>query len=320
LYNQYATDFFSVLLERHIDESSDNCPYLLERCVVAIVRAAIHMLPVSESLSGGQANPDSLETIGFPLVWDSLRMLKGLPSDVLYQVSDRLGAGLLTLLRGSSECSTVRTVEQWYLIFSLLSSVMASPNGRPFVWEAVGYLIDNNLINAMNFNPCRHIVLRFLHGVFPTGFETDTLVAQNQLNQRNPWVTGSLMHLLRLTFMACGGYSLAHKNEQNLSTEDKTKDIFAGISLIKTANSVGIEYCTFPYQDTDDFLMNSGANHNSSENAGHMNRSLTVVCVRFSLNEDVNLLLLETIKSFSDFVNTIPVAVSKQSLFCLRVS
>jgi hypothetical protein len=289
--------------------------------VVAVVRAAIHMLPVSESLSSGQANPDSLDTAGFPLVWDSLRLLKGLPSDIIYQVSDRLGAGLLTLLRGSSECATVRTVEQWYLIFSLLSSVMASPNGRPFVWEAVGYLIDNNLINAVNFNPCRHIVLRFLHGVFPTGFETDALTANNQPIQRNPWVTGSLMHLLRLTFMACGGYSLAHRNERNASIDDKTKDLYAGSVLIKTINGVGVEYCTFPYQDTDDFLMNTSTTHNSSENftASQMSRNVTVVCIRFPLDEDVNLLLLETIKSFSDFVNAIPVAVSKQSLFCLRV-
>lgn len=310
-------DFFSLLLERHIEESVENCPYLLERCVVAIVRAAIHMLPVSESLAAGQPSSDSIAVIGFPLVWDSLRLLKGLPADILYQVSDRLGAGLLTLLRGSSECSTIRGVEQWYLIFSLLSSVMAGPNGRPFVWEAVGYLIDNNLINAMNFNPCRHIVLRFLHGVFPTGFETDTPGAKTQAMHRNPWITGSLMHLLRLTFMACGGYSVSHRSEKSISSGDESEDRMSGTA----AQGGSLEYCTFPYQDTDDFLLSNGTSISASEvsPAVQSNRSLTVVCVRFTSNDDVNLLLLETIKSFSDFVNSTPLAVSKQSLFCLRV-
>ena len=65
--------------------------------------------------------------------------------------------------RGSPECSSIQTLEQWYMIFSLLSAVSAGKAGRPFVWEALGYLIDNNLISTLNFSPCRHLVLRFLY-------------------------------------------------------------------------------------------------------------------------------------------------------------
>jgi len=296
-----------LLLERHIEEAIDNCPYLLERCVVAIVRAAIHMLPVSETLSLSKISSVSNRSdSGFPVVWDSLRILKGMPPEILYHLSDRVGAGMLTLLRGSLDCAMIKSMEQWYLIFSILSSVITGPAGRPYVWEAVGYLIDNNIINTMNFSPCRHLVLRFLHGIFPGG-DVDTKKDRQQQLQRNPWITGSLMHLLRLTFMACGGYAMSTKTVQT-----------HGSSEFVDSRDSHIEYCTFPYQDTDDFLLNSNAAEGQivSQTAHH---SVTVVCVRFLSNEDVHLLLLETVKSFSDFVNATPVAVSKQSLFCLRV-
>jgi hypothetical protein len=50
------------------------------------------------------------------------------------------------------------------MLFSLLSSATGSLRGQPYVWEAISYLIDSNLVNDMNFTPCRHLVLRFLHG------------------------------------------------------------------------------------------------------------------------------------------------------------
>jgi hypothetical protein len=96
-----------------------NCPYLLERCVVAIIRAAIHLLPVSEPLSvqsidsessTGIRQQNSLDSLAFSAssssegdmtaaIWESMRLLKGVPGEVMYNLSDRLGAGLLTFLR-----------------------------------------------------------------------------------------------------------------------------------------------------------------------------------------------------------------------------
>jgi hypothetical protein len=50
------------------------------------------------------------------------------------------------------------------MVFSLLSAATCGSEGRPYVYKSICYLIENNLINDMNFTPCRHLVLRFLHG------------------------------------------------------------------------------------------------------------------------------------------------------------
>lgn len=69
----------------------------------------------------------------------------------------------MCIYRGSLETSVISTLEQWYLVFSLLSAATSKDIGRPYVWEALCFLIDSNLINNMNFTPCRHLILRFLH-------------------------------------------------------------------------------------------------------------------------------------------------------------
>jgi hypothetical protein len=66
--------------------------------------------------------------------------------------------------RCSSETNAICTLEQWYLLFSLLNTISASPIGRPFAWQAICYLMNTNNINDMNFTPCRHLVLQFLSG------------------------------------------------------------------------------------------------------------------------------------------------------------
>lgn len=50
------------------------------------------------------------------------------------------------------------------MMFSLLSAASSGSAGRSFVWDAVRYLIDNDLVNDANFTACRHLVLRFVHG------------------------------------------------------------------------------------------------------------------------------------------------------------
>lgn len=56
------------------------------------------------------------------------------------------------------------TSERWFMMFSLLSAASSGSAGRPFVWDAVSYLVDNDLIDDANFTACRHLVLRFVHG------------------------------------------------------------------------------------------------------------------------------------------------------------
>ena len=70
------------------------------------MRAAIHLLHFSapnvrdrnnstKSLPADWGDDQDL----VKLVWQSLRLLKGVPSEVTCNISDRLGAGLLTFIR-----------------------------------------------------------------------------------------------------------------------------------------------------------------------------------------------------------------------------
>jgi hypothetical protein len=91
-------------------------PYLVERCAVTVLRAAIHMLDIP-ALAGR--------------VWQSLRLLRGIPVDIAQYVSDRLGAGLLSLIRVTPQRSTT-TEEQWYLLFSLLGAAASVRTNSSF--------------------------------------------------------------------------------------------------------------------------------------------------------------------------------------------
>jgi hypothetical protein len=55
-------------------------------------------------------------------------------------------------------------VDRWFLLFSLLSAASSGAPGRPYVWSALTFLVDNDLISETNFTACRHLVLRFAHG------------------------------------------------------------------------------------------------------------------------------------------------------------
>jgi hypothetical protein len=47
---EFQTEFFVHILEKHIMEATVVYPYLVERCMVAIIRAAIHLLPMTTAL------------------------------------------------------------------------------------------------------------------------------------------------------------------------------------------------------------------------------------------------------------------------------
>lgn len=96
------------------------------------------------------------------------------------------------------------------------------------MWEAISFLIDHNVITDQNFVPARHLVLRFLQGVFPGEDEDDVDSRQPSIDEpsapasqqesktgqqrlvqaSNPWVTGSLILLQRLMMMILKGLLL----------------------------------------------------------------------------------------------------------------
>lgn len=91
-------------MERHVDEASLHCPYVIERCAVAIVRAAIHLLHYTAPLTLESNEREDQKNSGedaelISAVWKSLRLIKGIPGEVVHNLSNRLGAGLLTFIR-----------------------------------------------------------------------------------------------------------------------------------------------------------------------------------------------------------------------------
>jgi hypothetical protein len=96
---------------------SATCPYLIERAMVAIMRAVIHLMhydsataPVyirtsserseSSEVSNSIDNSKSIITDKREsCLWDSMRLLRGIPPDVICHIADRLGAGLLAFVK-----------------------------------------------------------------------------------------------------------------------------------------------------------------------------------------------------------------------------
>lgn len=65
------------------------------------------------------------------------------------------------------------SVDRWFMLFSLLSAASSGKSGRPYVWAAIAYLVENDLVNDSNFTACRHLVLRFVQGwVFSYNFSS----------------------------------------------------------------------------------------------------------------------------------------------------
>eukprot|EP00597_Dinobryon_sp_UTEXLB2267_P018922 CAMPEP_0201099720 /NCGR_PEP_ID=MMETSP0812-20130820/8665_1 /ASSEMBLY_ACC=CAM_ASM_000668 /TAXON_ID=98059 /ORGANISM="Dinobryon sp., Strain UTEXLB2267" /LENGTH=563 /DNA_ID=CAMNT_0047355739 /DNA_START=52 /DNA_END=1739 /DNA_ORIENTATION=+ len=99
--------------------------------------------------------------------------------------------------------------EQWYMIFSILSATTSACLGRPPVWRTVAYLVENDLINDMNFTPCRHLLLRFFQGVFPgeePSSDGDSLTVEACGDGSSHWGPRAMSYLARLAMMALAGY------------------------------------------------------------------------------------------------------------------
>ena len=95
-------------------------PYFLERCILFIIRGTTEMLNNAASGGHGSIRQGNLLLRGFSIgsddvvpinvsplqvfsglesVWLSLRLMRGLPSDVIVCESDKLGAGMAAVIR-----------------------------------------------------------------------------------------------------------------------------------------------------------------------------------------------------------------------------
>jgi hypothetical protein len=109
-----GTGFMKLVLEENVDLLAARCPYFLERCVGAVVRAAIHVVNFSSPVARPQRQPLLTSSLlqrvasqatsrhtSFDVVWKALRLIRGVPSEVVTNISDRLGAGVLELIRSA---------------------------------------------------------------------------------------------------------------------------------------------------------------------------------------------------------------------------
>jgi brefeldin A-resistance guanine nucleotide exchange factor 1 len=141
-----------------------NFPYLLERVVVTILRAVIHLYDV----------PD----IRAQLV-QSLELISRLPFSYTKEISARLGCGAAIILRG---CFFLfETPDEWIAIRNILDIAAQHESGRPFVFDGIASLIEYAfpvivdgepvVVNGIDLSAdgceiLRYILLKFLEGSY----------------------------------------------------------------------------------------------------------------------------------------------------------
>lgn len=138
LYPIFLAKFKQLLspqsLKSH-DLSENSCgilglkfPYILERIVVTILRACIHLFDVPEACLRDQLNR-------------SLNLIAGLPSSYTRAVSDRIGCGAAIILRGCFYLFDDSS-DAWSTIKSLLDLAAQDKSGRSFVFDGIASVID----------------------------------------------------------------------------------------------------------------------------------------------------------------------------------
>ena len=108
------SDFLKHVLESNVDDICATCPFLVERAAVAVISAAIHLmkdpldsrsreargvqLSISSTAVAAQGPPASGSTPSVA-IWTSIRLLREVPHEVMANIADRIGAGLVTFIR-----------------------------------------------------------------------------------------------------------------------------------------------------------------------------------------------------------------------------
>ena len=129
LFTFILSEFLKLALEENVDLLAVRCPYFLERCIAVILRSSLllvdehssshsvnnstdHSNKTSDKNSRGthvaltssslQAASARYEEVGVDQVWQALRLVRGVPSEVVANLSNQLGVGVLELLRSVS--------------------------------------------------------------------------------------------------------------------------------------------------------------------------------------------------------------------------
>jgi hypothetical protein len=101
-----CVEFLNYVLESNVDDISTSCPFLIERAVVAVISAVIHLMRDPSESGTNSAQSSALAAMPGPSghtssasLWTSLGLLREVPHAVMANIADRLGAGLVTFIR-----------------------------------------------------------------------------------------------------------------------------------------------------------------------------------------------------------------------------
>ena len=125
----FLLEFLKLALEENVDLLAVRCPYFLERCITVILRSSLLLVDEHSSSPSANNNTDHsnqandknsrythvaltssslqaastrYEEVGVDQVWQALRLVRGVPSEVVANLSNQLGVGVLELLRSVS--------------------------------------------------------------------------------------------------------------------------------------------------------------------------------------------------------------------------
>lgn len=137
LYPLFFAKFVTILSPQSADPNfSSDCvviglkfPYILERIVVTILRACIHLFDAPVAGLRDQ-------------LLRSLNLIATLPSSYTSAISDRIGCGAAIILRACFYLFDDKT-DEWSTIKCLLDLAAKEPAGRGFVFDGIASVIDS---------------------------------------------------------------------------------------------------------------------------------------------------------------------------------
>eukprot|EP00904_Undaria_pinnatifida_P009432 jgi/Undpi1/5619/HiC_scaffold_2.g00894.m1 len=132
-------------------------PFLVERAMVTVLRACIHMFD----------REDMAE-----LLLQSLKLLLSLPANVVVPLSNRLASGLLILIQANASALSLASAgRQWEVIAALMQKAAFGDGGRGFVLEALAFVVNRGLglLGRHNVFAVHAALTRFAKGDFLDG-------------------------------------------------------------------------------------------------------------------------------------------------------
>jgi len=177
--------------------------------------------PTPRSARTGNKLPDSY-TIA-DILWYSLEVLRNVSPSVLAHTGHLVGKGISSFVLTCCSTGAVEnfSLQNWCILFHIFSATATScPGiGRQYVWDALCHLVDNHHVNTMNFSPSRHLLLKYLHNVFPQGGDSAEELARAALSRSvapegegagadNVHLVQAMVRVTKLAMMALAGCNM----------------------------------------------------------------------------------------------------------------